>query len=51
LLSRALGRQDCSDATMALRRSTLTAIGGLYVIGGHIADDAMLGRKISDLGL
>ena len=29
LLARAMGRQDCLGATMALRRETLERIGGL----------------------
>ena len=51
LLSRALGRQDCLGATMALRRSTLSRIGGLEALVPHLADDNVLGRLVQDLGL
>lgn len=51
LLARDLGRQDCLGATMALRRETLAAIGGLSVLADHLADDAVLGRKVTALGL
>ncbi len=50
LLARALGRQDCLGATMALRRETLEAIGGLHALVHHLADDAMLGRLVSGRG-
>jgi ceramide glucosyltransferase len=46
-----LGRQDCLGATMALRRATLDAIGGLGVIGRYVADDAQLGLAIRRIGL
>jgi ceramide glucosyltransferase len=51
LLARSLGRQDCLGATMALRRDTLAAIGGLEAIVNHLADDAMLGRLVAAEGL
>ncbi len=50
LLARALGRQDCLGATMALRRETLARIGGLESLVGHLADDNALGRKVAALG-
>lgn len=51
LLGRALGRQDCLGAAMALRRETLDAIGGLPALVGHLADDAVLGMRVRALGL
>lgn len=51
LLSRLLGRQDCLGSTMALRRSTLEAIGGLAVLSAHVADDSVLGRLVRREGL
>ncbi len=51
LLARAMGRQDCLGATMALRRETLEAIGGFPALADHLADDAVLGLKIRALGL
>jgi ceramide glucosyltransferase len=51
LLARDMGRQDCLGATMALRRETLAAIGGLPALADHLADDAVLGRKVGALGL
>lgn len=51
LMARALGRQDCLGATMALRRATLDAIGGLECLSDHLADDAVLGRRVRQLGL
>ncbi|MBB2205725.1 bacteriohopanetetrol glucosamine biosynthesis glycosyltransferase HpnI [Gluconacetobacter takamatsuzukensis] len=51
MLSRYLGRQDCLGATMALRRETLDAVGGLKALAPHIADDAMLGRLVREQGL
>ena len=50
LLARALGRQDCLGATMALRRETLEAVGGLHALVHHLADDAVLGRLVSARG-
>ena len=51
VLSRALGRQDCLGATMALRRGTLAAIGGLAALLPHLADDNVLGRLVRAQGL
>lgn len=51
LLGRALGRQDCLGATMALRRETLAGLGGLEVLADHLADDNVLGQKVRALGL
>ena len=51
LRARAMGQHDCLGATMALRRETLDAIGGLRALVGHLADDNALGRKVAALGL
>ncbi|GBQ56881.1 bacteriohopanetetrol glucosamine biosynthesis glycosyltransferase HpnI [Acidomonas methanolica] len=51
MMSRLLGRRDCLGATMALRRETLERIGGLDALVTHVADDAVLGRAVRDLGL
>jgi len=51
LLSRLLGRQDCLGPTMALRRDTLAAIGGLGALANHVADDNILGRLVLARGL
>jgi ceramide glucosyltransferase len=51
LLARALGRQDCLGATMALRRETLESIGGFQALVHHLADDAELGRLVNARGL
>jgi ceramide glucosyltransferase len=51
LMSRDLGRQDCLGATMAVRRETLTAVGGLQALAHHLADDNVLGQKVRALGL
>ena len=45
-----LGRQDCLGATMALRRETLEQAGGLAALADHLADDAVLGRRVRALG-
>ncbi len=50
LLARALGRQDCLGATMALRRETLEGVGGLHALVHHLADDAVLGRLVMCTG-
>jgi ceramide glucosyltransferase len=50
LLSRVLGRQDCLGSTMALKRETLQAIGGLPMLSAHVADDALLGRLVRSQG-
>jgi len=51
LLARALGRQDCLGATMALRADTLAAVGGLAALSDHLADDNELGRLVRARGL
>jgi ceramide glucosyltransferase len=51
LLARAMGRQDCLGATMALRRATLEQIGGLVALVDHLADDNVLGQLVRRLGL
>ena len=51
LLARAMGRQDCMGATMALTRGTLERIGGLHALSDHLADDAVLGRLVRARGL
>jgi len=51
LLARALGRQDCLGATMALRAETLAAVGGLPALSDHLADDNELGRLVRARGL
>jgi len=51
LLARAMGRQDCLGATMALTRDTLGRIGGLPALAPHLADDNMLGRLVRGQGL
>lgn len=51
LLARALGRQDCLGATMALRRETLARIGGLAALSNHLADDNILGRLVRAQGM
>ncbi len=51
LMARALGRRDCLGAAMAIRRSTLDAVGGLPALSRHVADDHMLGLLVQQLGL
>jgi ceramide glucosyltransferase len=51
LLARALGRQDCLGATMALTREMLESAGGLRALSNHLADDAVLGRLVQARGL
>jgi len=51
LMARALGRQDCLGATMALTRETLDSVGGLHALADHLADDAVLGRLVKARGL
>ncbi len=51
LMARALGRQDCLGATMALRRDTLDSVGGLHALVDDLADDAVLGRLVKAQGL
>ncbi len=50
LLSRLLGRQDCLGSTMALRRETLDAVGGLAMLSAHVADDSVLGKLVRGHG-
>ncbi|MBV9749456.1 MAG: bacteriohopanetetrol glucosamine biosynthesis glycosyltransferase HpnI [Acetobacteraceae bacterium] len=50
LMARWLGRQDCLGATMALRRETLEQVGGFASLVSHLADDAVLGRRVRALG-
>ncbi|MGA3000910.1 MAG: bacteriohopanetetrol glucosamine biosynthesis glycosyltransferase HpnI [Acetobacteraceae bacterium] len=51
LVGRAFGRRDCLGATMCLRRDTLSRIGGFAVLRDHLADDQVLGRRVSAQGL
>jgi ceramide glucosyltransferase len=51
LLGRAFGRHDCLGATMCLRRETLNRIGGFEMLRDHLADDQVLGRRVSAEGL
>ena len=51
LIGRLVGRRYCVGATMALRRGTLEAAGGLSALVTHLADDAVLGRLVGGLGL
>ena len=51
LLGAALGRQDCLGNTMAIRRDTLAAVGGLAALVPHLADDNLLGRLVRGVGL
>jgi ceramide glucosyltransferase len=51
LVARALGRKDgCFGATMALRRETLDAVGGLAPLRDVLADDWALGAAVRRLG-
>ncbi len=50
LMARALGRQDCMGATMALTRETLMRVGGLPALSPYVADDAVLGSKVRATG-
>jgi ceramide glucosyltransferase len=51
LLGRLLGNQEfASGQTLALRRETLTAVGGLRSIAHHLADDYQLGALVRQLG-
>ena len=40
----------CLGATMAVRRDVLESIGGFAALSGHLADDYMLGKLVSDRG-
>jgi ceramide glucosyltransferase len=52
LMSQALGdRSFASGVTIALRRQTLEAIGGLQVIADHLADDWLICDHIRRVGL
>ncbi|MDP9096471.1 MAG: glycosyltransferase, partial [Pseudomonadota bacterium] len=51
LLARAMGRQDCLGAIMGLTRATLERVGGLEALADHVADDALLGQLVRQLGL
>jgi ceramide glucosyltransferase len=52
LVSQALGnRSFASGVTIALRRRTLEAIGGLQVIADHLADDWLMCERVRRLGL
>ncbi len=51
VMARGLGRQDCLGTTMALRRATLDAAGGLHALRNHLADDNVLGQLVCGLGL
>jgi ceramide glucosyltransferase len=51
LLARALGRQDCLGATMALHRATLERVGGLVALADQLADDNVLGQLVRAQGL
>ena len=43
--------EPCMGSTIALRRSTLTAIGGLESVSDVLADDYEIGRRVRALGL
>ncbi len=51
LLARAMGRQDCLGASMALHRDTLARAGGLEALADHLADDNLLGARVRALGM
>jgi ceramide glucosyltransferase len=51
MIARRLGRQDCLGATMALRRGTLEAVGGVAALVNNMADDHLLRRLVRDRGL
>ncbi|HJT05918.1 MAG TPA: bacteriohopanetetrol glucosamine biosynthesis glycosyltransferase HpnI, partial [Stellaceae bacterium] len=52
LVAAALGeRNGCFGATIALRRDTLDAVGGLAAIAHSLADDHALGAAVRRLGL
>jgi ceramide glucosyltransferase len=51
LVAQALGPlRYCFGATMAVRSDVFAAIGGLDVLGAHLADDAMLGELVARQG-
>jgi ceramide glucosyltransferase len=45
------GRRYAFGQTIAMRRDTLEAIGGLKAVSDHIADDYILAEKVDQLGL
>ncbi len=51
LVGEALGANPCLGPTMALRASTLAAIGGLDHLADYLADDFELGRAVRAQGL
>ena len=52
LVAAALGeRNGCFGATLALRRDTLDAVGGLAALADSLADDHALGAAVRRLGL
>ncbi len=51
LVARALGQVNfCMGSTMAVRRDALAAIGGLAALKDELADDYMLGRRLTEHG-
>jgi ceramide glucosyltransferase len=46
VMARALGRQDCLGATMALTRATLRRIGGFEALSSYVGDDGVLGQLV-----
>lgn len=40
----------CFGATMAVRREVLERIGGLQTLAGHLADDYVLGKRVTQAG-
>lgn len=40
----------CFGATMAVRRDVLERIGGLQTLAGHLADDYLLGKRVTQAG-
>lgn len=50
IIARALGRQDCLGATMALTRATLCRVGGFAALSPYVADDGVLGRRVVATG-
>ena len=51
LVARALGQVNfCMGSTMAVRRQALASIGGLAALRDELADDYMLGRRVTEAG-
>jgi ceramide glucosyltransferase len=50
VMARALGRQDCLGATMALTRATLRRIGGFEALSSYVGDDGVLGQLVLQSG-